>query len=97
MQSKFSLSSLFFSLCSLCLQNDSKSGSLLSAGRPICFTLVSLSLSPSLLSLVPNTHKRAHAHTTRRTQNGRTPLVLRRRLLLKADEMKEQLASLALL
>lgn len=77
---------------SFCLQNESKSGCLLLAGRPICFTLVSLSLS--LLSLVPNTHKHAHAHTRRYTQNGRTPLVLRR-LLLKADEMKVQLAFVA--
>lgn len=108
MQSKFAFYSFIFFLQllqpeSFCLQNESKSACLLSAGRPICFTLVSLSLSHSLSlslllsSLVPNTHKHARAHTRYYTHlNGRTPLVLRRLLLLlRADEMKEQLASIA--
>ena len=70
------------------------------AARPICFTLASLSLarSPLSLSLGPThiqttrTHTRGVIHTHTHThKNGRTPLVPRR-LLLKADEMKEQLA-----
>lgn len=87
---------------SFCLQNESKSACLLSAGRPICFTLVSLSLarslslSPSCSPLLFQTHTNTRAHTRGITHlNGRTPLVLRRLLLLRADEMKEQLASIA--
>lgn len=60
------------------------------AARPICFTLVSFSLSP--LSLVPNTHKHAQARTRRVThKTGGHPWSLAASSS-KADEMKEQLA-----
>lgn len=60
------------------------------AARPICFTLVSFSLS--LLSLVPNTHKHAQARTRRVThKTGGHPWSLAASSS-KADEMKEQLA-----
>lgn len=75
---------------SFCLQNVSKSGCLLRRASDLFYPRISLARSLSPLSLVSNTHKRAHAHTRRCTQNGRTPLVPRR-LLLEADEMKEQL------
>lgn len=96
MQSKFCL--YYFSTCSLCggqlLSPKRVQKRLSSLRRASDLFYPRISLSLPLLSLVPNTHKRAHAHTRRCTHNGRTPLVLRR-LLLKADEMKEQLVSFA--
>lgn len=57
---------------------------------------LALSLSPSCSPLLFQTHTNTRAHTRGITHlNGRTPLVLRRLLLLRADEMKEQLASIA--
>lgn len=98
MQSKFCLYCFFhvqpLQSASFCLQNVSKSGCLLRRASDLFYPRISLARSLSPLSLVPNTHKRAHAHTRRYTQNGRTPLVPRR-LLLEADEMKEQLESFA--
>lgn len=55
-----------------------------------------LSLSPSCSPLLFQTHINRRAHTQYYTHlNGRTPLVLYRLLLVRADEMKEQLASIA--
>lgn len=97
MQSKLCL--YYFSVCSLCsrasfcLQNVSKSGCLPRRASDLFYPRISLSLSP--LSLVPNAHKHTHTRTHAELHtNGGTPLVPRR-LLLKADEMKEQLAFFA--
>lgn len=90
MQSKFFLFISPRAALAVCLQNVSKSGCLLRGASDLFYPRISL----SPLSLVPNTHKHTAAHTrgVLHTQNGGTPLVPRCRLLLKADEMKEQLA-----
>lgn len=104
MPSKFAFYS-FFSFCNFCSREASVSKTIPNAAvfspsgvRSVLrsYLSLSLSLSPTCSPLLFQTHTNTRAHARYYTHlNGRTPLVLYRLLLVRADEMKEQLASIA--